>query len=286
MTGFSVVVANVCGDPAAVGPCLDALRREAAGGDQVVWVDAAGLVPDAAVDYVPAAVPARGPMYALGLAAARHPVVAFTDSATVFGPGWRHAATAALTAGAGAVGGPVLPGPRRSVADAAGFRGEYGPHAAPPFTSATGDVAANNVAYCRAVLAEVLAPGEPLWKSVVDGRLAGRGRRPALVTAMAATSTKAYRWRDLGPVRAAHGRLYGAQRARGWPWPRRVVAAAGCAVLPALAYARLAGRVARTPELRRLLLRATPLVLLALAAWSAGEAWGCLAGDPGEVHVF
>ena len=284
----SVIVANVCPDEAAIAPGLAALGRELRGEDEVVWVDGVGLAPSAPrmVHVDGAGEASRGPLYARGLAAARHPFVAFTDSRTELQPGWRHALDEAFAAGADVVGGPVLPGSRASMADAAGFLVEYGVHAAPPWVGASGDVSANNVAYRRARLAEVLAPGEPVWKSVVDERLAARGSPPVLVPGMRVVSRKRYGWADVGRVRVAHGRLYSGQRAGDRAWPARLAAAAGCAALPALAYARLAARVAGAPELRALLLRSTPAVLVALAAWSAGEAWGWLAGEGRHRVVF
>lgn len=287
MTSLSVVVANVRRHPREVGGSLACLAVELEDDDQLVWADAAGIVPTGRVDQVVGASrPSRGHLYALGLEAARHPLVAFTDSVTEVQPGWRSAAVAELTAGAAVVGGPVLPRVTRSPLDAAGFFVEYGPHAASPFTSDSGDVAANNVAYRRSALEQVLAADEPLWKSVVNTRLAGRGDTPVMVDGMRALSTKRYGWGSIAPDRFSGGRLYGTQRALTWPLSRRLTWAMGCAVLPAVTYARLVRRIGADKGLRASFAASTPLVLVALSAWSAGEAWGYLTRDWNGHDVF
>ncbi len=286
MTALSLVVANVERLPSRVDDALRALRRELVDGDQVVWVDAAGVAGESLVADRVAALPGmgRGDLYRLGLQAARHELVAFTDSATCVEPGWRAAVIAAFAGGADMVGGPVLPGDVCSGVSAAGFLVEYGPHAVPPFVSATGDVAANNVAYRRSVLTSVVPPDAPVWKTVVNARLRERGTRPCVAAGMRVVVRKQYRWGDLVAGRVAAGRLYGAQRGGSWTVSRRSVAALGCAVLPLLAYCRLFRRVATDPLLRSALLRNAPLVLLAFSAWSVGEALGYLLGD-GKAHA-
>lgn len=288
MSALSIVVANAYAEAGRVDGALSALGRELVPDDEVVVVGAAGAVRPTPRVTVIAAPPSstRGSMYALGLAASRHPLVAFTDTATEVLPGWRAAAAAAFEQGAAVVGGPVLPAATDSLLTAAGFAVEYGPHSTPPFTSASGDVAANNVAYRRDALDAVLRPGEDVWKAVVDARLRRRGQGPQVVEAMRVRSTKAYGWADLLGVRVAHGRLYAAQRSETWPAPHRLVAAVACVGLTPLAYCRLAARAGRAQGRRRAFLRATPLVFMALASWSVGEAAGYLLGPSLGSEVF
>lgn len=284
---MSVVVANRSDAPADVERAVSSLWRELLDGDEVIWVDGAGLSPQLpAVRRVRAGgAHGRGRMYGLGLQQATHDLVAFTDSVTELGTGWRTAAGEALAAGARVVGGPVIP-TRADPVSTAGFLVEYGAHAVAPYTSATGDVAANNVAYQRSALARVVAPGAPVWKHAVNHGLAALGWHPVAAPGMVVASTKRYGWRDLGPVRAAHGRLYAQQRSVSWSARRRVAATLACAGLPVLALARLASTVRDHPELRRSFTRSVPLVALALTAWSAGEAWGYVAGGGGGNDVF
>ena len=281
MSALAVIVANVIDDAGSIDGSLDALRRELLPSDELMFVDAADVPERPGVTWIRAASPARGVLYAVGLAAARSPFVAFTDSATEVLPGWRDAAMKALSAGATVVGGPVLPPSPATPVSAAGFIVEYGPHASPPFSSASGDVAANNVAYRRAALEEVLAPGDDVWKTTVDASLHRRGERPTVAAGMRVLSTKSYGWHDILGRRLDHGRLYGAQRAATWSVAHRVAAAVGCAALPVLSYCRLARRIQRAPALRRMAIRVAPLILLSLVCWSAGEAQGYLLG-PGQ----
>ncbi|MGH2627643.1 MAG: hypothetical protein ACRDHY_13445 [Anaerolineales bacterium] len=227
----------------------------------------------------------RGHLYRAGLDASHHPLVAFTDSATIVGDGWRNAAAQALEAGASVVGGPVRPRGDRSWFGWAGFLAEYGVHSVPPFASVTGDVAANNVAYRRSTLDDVLEAGQPVWKSAVNAHLRKCGGGPTIIEAMEAVSAKRYGWHDLVGARFAHGRHYAGERAMDWSRRTRLVAALGCAGLPAVGWARLLRRVGRTHGWRFRFAVATPLLMTALAAWSMGEAVGYLVGggEPGVV---
>lgn len=252
--------------------------REIYAGDEVIWVSVDGPWPDAAGFRAVAArrASSRGELYRDGWQVTKAPLVAFTDSLTELGGGWRAAAVGALDGGASVVGGPVRPEATRTRRSTAGFLVEYGPHAVAPFTNAQGDVSANNVAYRREALAAVVVDGEPVWKTRVNQQLVDRGHAPVVVADMEVTSMKRYNTSDITVERAHHGRLYGAQRSAGWSRCRRVTAAAGCAAVPALAYGRLAARTSGDPQLRAGLMASTPLVVLALTAWSLGEATGYL----------
>lgn len=281
MTGLSVVVVSAGPGRATALRALGALKADLTEDDEIVWVDAIGPPPsDGTVTVRLAPTPvSRGMQYALGLQAACRPYVAFTDTASVVHAGWRDAAAGALAEGAGVVGGPVLPSPDAGLRSLAGFFAEYGAHAVSPYRSAGGDVAANNVAYARTALRSVLDDGEPVWKSQVNARLAADGIAPRVATAMRVTSLKCYSWREVTLRRVAHGRLYGAQRSVGWGLSSRLLAAVACSGLPLIAYGRLARAVGSDGGLRPRFVRATPVVVAALAAWSAGEAWGYLAGQ-------
>jgi hypothetical protein len=279
---LTLVVADPGGTRRDAGRVLAAAERELVPNDELIWV---GANAPNGVTRVPGR-GGRGGYYAAGLAATISPLVSFTDVFTEPAPGWRAAAVGALEAGARVVGGPVEPTLPSSLRTLAGFLVEYGPHAWPPYTNAVGDVSANNVAYERDALLETLAPGGAVWKSVVDGSLRAAGHSPVVVPAMRVTSRKRYGWRDLGPARVQHGRLYGTQRSRTWSRPRACAAGLACAALPALAFARLAPILIANPSLRRRALSASPLVLLACAAWALGEADGYLRRQGREDAVF
>ena len=287
MTALTIVVANVADDAAAVAPCMASVVEQLRAGDELVWVDAAGLPCPSAEGMTVSLAGAtdRGRLYAAGLARTSHSIVAFTDSTTALAPGWRVGAARAL-ARAGVAGGPVHASRPRSTAGWAGFFVEYGPHAVAPYTSGRGDVAANNVVYDRGALEAVLAPGEPVWKARVNERLRARGHAPTVIVDMQVTVTRHYGRADLTRGRFRSGRLYGSQRAEGWGAGRRALAVLGCSVLPVLAYTRLARRIRADRSLRGPFLRSTAAVLVATVCWSAGEARGYWSGAAGSDGVF
>lgn len=175
---MSVIVANAMVHDCDVSAGASALEAELGTDDEVIWVDRAGLGPPRQLS-VRHSVKAhrtagRGHCYGLGLEASRKDLVAFTDSTTVVAAGWRHAAGEALEAGAIVVGGPVVPSVPRSARGWAGFLAEYGPHAAPPHTSSTGDVAANNVGYQRSAWCcggwDGRVPATRCWSAGWSGR--------------------------------------------------------------------------------------------------------------------
>ena len=273
----SVVVANNRARVADVEATWRSLTTELAASDEVIWVDQAGLGrpllrgPRVVAIDVPVGA-GRGRCNAVGLAAASHPLVAFTDSSTTVEPGWVDAAIAGLRHSC-AVGGPVLPGNGKRVRDWAGFFIDYATHAVPPYLSASRDVAGNNVAYRRVCLPE--RPGE-LWKDRIDRQLSRLGERPRALPTMTVRSQRRYSWWDLTMGQLLAGASYGADRAATWSRLHRVCAAAGCAALPFLACVRIWVRVRKADQLRQHWTAALPLVLLARTAWAAGEAKGYL----------
>ena len=273
----SVVVANNLARVADVEATWRSLTTELAASDEVIWVDQAGLgrplLPGPRVVAIDVPVGAgRGRCNALGLAAASHSLVAFTDSSTTMEPGWVDAAIAGLRHSC-AVGGPVLPGNGKRVRDWAGFFIDYATHAVPPYLSASRDVAGNNVAYRRACLPE--RPRE-LWKDRIDRQLSRLGERPRALSSMTVRSQRRYSWWDLTTGQVLAGASYGADRAATWSRLHRLCAAAGCVALPFLASVRIWLRVRRADQMRQHWAPALPLVLLARTAWAVGEAKGYL----------
>lgn len=279
--GLSVVVANATSDGRAVAPAVAALAREFGDdGAQIVWVDRAGLVPEPPAqrfDVISAPADAsRGDLYGLGLGRATGDVVAFTDSTTELLPGWRDAIESAFAGGARVIGGPVVPATPRSLRSWAGFLMEYVPHAVAPYTSATGDVSGNNVAYAASLLEDFRAG--PVWKNVVNGRLSERGIRPTVVHGMRVSVRKSYGWRALSWDRIGHGRQFAIQRSATWTVTRRVAWALAAPLLPFVLFARLAAAAGRDATLRRKFVASAPAVLAAALCWSVGEAAGYLGG--------
>jgi hypothetical protein len=283
---MSIIVAALDEGEDTSDASVAAISTELVPGDEVIWVGL-GQPPGALARarHAEPLGPGRGGLFAGGIQVARNPHVAFTDSRTLVSPGWRRSAGEALDRHP-VVGGPVLPSGRRTVKSWAGFFVEYGPHATPPYTSSSGDVAANNVAYRHRTLADVTEPGAPVWKSEVNARLRSSGINPCVVEAMSVTSTKQYRWHELTSARMSHGRLFGAQQSTAKHSSERLLFVVRSFFLPTLAYLRLARIIARNRALWRRFIVATPLIVVALVAWSVGEAVGYATGREARDDVY
>lgn len=268
----SVVVADVHAPQSLEDEALRALRAALMPGDDEVILVTARPRPSAVARVVEAPDGAgRGDLYGAGLRHATGGVVAFTDTASVVQPGWRDAMLGAFARGAQVVGGPVLPPPSPGAIGWAGFLLEYGPHAVAPYTSATGDVAANNVAYDAALLAR---HGDgTVWKHELNRALRAAGTHVTVEPGMRVVAAKRY---DLGAVveRRAHAVRYAQMLAAGWSRPARLLHALACAALPFLVVARVLRTVAPVRAWWARTVVALPFLVAGALAWSVGEATG------------
>ncbi len=291
---LAVVVADAASGPFESGaktPTVAALRRELGADDQVVWVHRGA--PGTRLDLGPARVDqfgappdsGRGELYGVGLEQVDAAIVAFTDANTVALPGWRAAIMRAFESDAvRVIGGPVLPPAQLGPVGRAGFLLEYGPHSVPPFRSAAGDLAANNLAY----RAEDVRSGTDgaVWKTVVNHTLKQRGVELVVVPGMRVEVTDHYDLPWLVTARAQAGRLYGSHIAVRRGPGMRAIRAVGRVALPVVMVRRTV-RVARQSEAGRGGLGAAlPALVLASAAWSAGEAVGILTARPSRRGVM
>lgn len=296
---LSVVVACApgrrAGDAtAAACAAIEALARSCAGIDaELLLVGCAGDVPAGALGpsvsrlvRVPASDAALVPRrWALGLAAARGDVVAFTTDLCRVDVGWARTALEAIAGGAVAVGGPLHPGTRLSPTDRAIFHLRFGSLAAPADTIAeVHDVAADNAAYDRRALAGLGSSfGDGFWEVEANRRLRADAGRLVFHGGMAAEYVGGEALGSLTAQRFAHGRHAGAWRVaigvRRW-W--LVVLAAP--LVPLVLLDRARRRRARTSRLPSLA-DASPAFLVLASAWAAGEAMGALAAWRGRAPL-
>jgi GT2 family glycosyltransferase len=112
--------------------------------------------------------------------------------------------------------------------------------------------------------------------SAFQWRLVRDGHRPLFDPAIRVAHLNIERLGELARRKLRHGRDFARLRAGAERFSagRRAAFAALAPALPPLLWTRIARRVARDPALRARLVRTTPLLLLALCAWSAGEAVG------------
>ena len=284
---LSVIVA--CTEAArSIEACLDALSRACAG------IDAEILVADASRDdtaeraqrlqrngcvvrFPPGTLAPQ--LWAYGYAASTGRVVAFTTGHCIVPPGWARAMLDGIEAGATGVGGAFELAPGTSVIDWAVFYLRYSAflQATPPRGGIT-EIAGDNAAYRRDALdrhAATFAGG--FWEVDFHHHIRAEGGSLRLVAGATVAFGPSFPFREIVRQRFAHGRHFGASRvASGARAAWQVVLAAP--LVPLVLARRIAARVLPHPRHRARFALALPVVLALAAAWSAGEAWGAVAG--------
>ena len=218
-------------------------------------------------------------LWAYGYSASRGRVVAFTTGHCIASPRWARAMLGGIQAGATGVGGPIDLAPGTSVIDWAVFYLRYSAflHSVPG--GVVDEIAGDNAAYRRDALDRHAATfGDGFWEVDFHRRVRAEGGILALVPAAAVTFGRAFPFGAILRQRFAHGRHAGAWRVAagvraGW----QVVLAAP--LVPFVLARRIAARVLPLRRHRRRFVLALPASVALAAAWSAGEAWGAVAGS-------
>ncbi len=219
---------------------------------------------------------------ARGLAEARAPLVGILEDRGLPAPDWARAMIAAHRDGrAAAIGGPVLCGETSALARAVYFC-DFSRYQPPITAGPAAWVTDVNVVYDRRALYET----RELWQdryheTTVHWELQRRGSTLELRSEPLVSQHR--RGLALGRVlreRFQWGRLFAFTRAREIGSLRRLVLALGCLFLPFILLLRHGrNQIAKREHLASFLLL-SPLVLLLLVAWSAGEAAAYLGARP------
>jgi hypothetical protein len=222
---------------------------------------------------------------AAGAHHARAPVVALAEDHAFPERGWAEALIARHEGPWAAVGPVVRNANPDTVVSWADFVLSYGPFAVGRPDGDAAFLPGHNASYKRAVLER---QGDGLEDAlaaewVFHLRLRDEGERLCVDTAAVIDHVNFSRLRPF-MVHAFRGACsHAALRAMNWSMPRRVLYAAGCVVLPALRFARLARSL--PAEQRRLMpALAVPVVLAGLVLDAAGQAAGFARSDPADVH--
>ncbi|HEU0304023.1 MAG TPA: glycosyltransferase family A protein [Gaiellaceae bacterium] len=281
---LSVVVASVNGFP-YVGRCLDALAEHAPQAEVIV-ADSTGeetrrrlregwpgvtLLTFAEQQTVPE-------LRAAGIFAARAPRVALIEDHCLVTPGWAAAAVAAHEQGYAAVGGPVRNVARSRLRDWAAFFCEYSRFMEPLAEGPTDDLTGMNVSYDRdAIVAveDLLRDGR--WETWLHPRLRERGLGLYCAGGMVLEHDKDFGVGEFLSQRWHYSRSYAGMRSEALG-RRRYLYAVGTPLLPPVLYWRMARNVFSRRRRRREFLLATPLILLDVTTWAAGEAVGYVLG--------
>jgi hypothetical protein len=211
---------------------------------------------------------------AAGIAAARAPRVAVIEDHCLVHNGWADAVLAAHAEGRTVVGGPIRNAAAERVRDWAAFFCEYSEHMEPLQRGAAGSLPGMNVSYDRtalAAMAELLAEGR--WESWLHPHLQKQGFTLWVEPEMLIEHAKGFGIREFVSQRYHYARAH-AGALNDVLGRKRLLYLGGSPLLVPLLYFRIARNVLRKRRHRLRFLAATPLLLVYLVAWAAGEAVG------------
>ena len=277
---LSVVVASVNGFP-YVGRCLDSLVERAPGAEVIVadstdeetrrrlregW-PAVKLLSFDEQQTIPE-------LRAAGIFAAGAPLVAVIEDHCRVTPEWTEAALAAHEQGHAVVGGPIRNVVTERARDWAAFFCEYSAFMEPLPEGEAEALTGMNVAYDREAIAaieDLLRKGR--WEGWLHARLQERGIGLHCAAGMVLEHDKDFGLGEFLSQRWHYSRSYAGMRNESLG-RRRWLYALGAPLLPPVLYWRMARNVFSRGRRRREFLIATPLILLYLVVWAAGEAVG------------
>ncbi len=221
-------------------------------------------------------------MRALALDASVGELVAVTEDHCVPAQGWLDIAANAFAAvgpDVMAIGGSVENGVVDTGLDWATFLCEYSYFSPPVVEGQTEVLPGMNIVYRRSALLSV--PREKLlegfWETTVHPLLLRQGSRFLSLNALKMYHCKKFSAALFLRQRFVYSRYFAGVRFASSGLPKRVVAAGATVLLPPLLFFRMVGAARAkqlTPEFRRALPSLIPMIIV----WSAGEAYGALAG--------
>jgi hypothetical protein len=292
---LSVVIAAA--ELSGLGRCLASLaaQREAEAAEVVIaasgWDEAAERLRAEHPELRFVCLPARSTVPDLlgaGLAQATGEIIAITDSACVADAGWLAAVREAHRDAAPVIGGAVEIAGARSAVDWAAYFCEYAQFMRPLAEGPAGELPGNNLSLKRWALER----GEPyarpaFWKTYWCRRLQAEGFELRASPAIVVYAAKAYRVGPFLARRFRHGRCFAGMRVARSGAAARALYACGSVALPVIFLGRILRVVAQKRRYAKEFALAFPLVVLAVAAWSAGELCGYVAGageSCGEIY--
>jgi hypothetical protein len=224
-------------------------------------------------------------MRTLALEASAGELIAVTEDHCVPAPGWLDIASDAFAtsqANVVAIGGAVENGVAVTGLDWATFLCEYSFFSPPVAEGRTEVLPGMNIVYRRSALLSVPRAKliEGFWETTVHPLLLLQGR-----TFMSMNALKMYHCKKFSAglflrQRFVYSRYFAGTRFASSGWPKRLIGAAATALLPPILFVRMVN-AARAKRLTREFARALPSLVPMILIWSAGEAYGALAG-PGN----
>jgi hypothetical protein len=224
---------------------------------------------------------------AAGIRAARGAVVALAEDHCFPEPEWAEALLQPYARGDVAAVGPVFhnanPATLVSWCD---FVIGYGPWMDPGTSGDQPFLAGHNSSYRKASLLELGARLEELLEAetVLHLELRRQGHRLVLEPRARAAHTNIGRFGSWLPLQYHCGRVFAAERARRWGWPRRAFYAAASPLIPGVRFVRAIRQFRRSARPRPSVARLGPLLGLGLAADGLGQLFGYLSGAGRSSH--
>ncbi len=232
------------------------------------------------VTFLPFPPGTAGPvLWGAGIARTRGARVAITETRTVPSATWVADVLATQDPTRPLIGGAVEPSEPRSLTSWGAYFCDYGAFMRPLRRGPAEALPGNNTVFDRALLdraTELTSPA--FWKTYWCQALAAEGVPLAADPTVVVYDAKTYRLVPLLVRRFHHGRCFAGMRTAGLRPTRRALYAAASPLLPALFLSRVARRVVPKRRYRSKLLASAPVIVLAVAAWSLGEAVGYVAG--------
>jgi hypothetical protein len=213
---------------------------------------------------------AAGAVNAIGVRAARAPLVVLCEDHCFPDSGWAAALVAAFDAPDVVAAAPVVananPGTAVSRAD---FMIGYGPWMEPTRPGEVEFLPGHNSCYRREVLLGLGERLEPALdaEAVLHGRLRSRGLRLVIASDARVFHTNFSRFGPWLAVMSSSGRLFAARRAGQWSGWRRAMYALGSPLIPAVRFARTHRHCRRRGLSMGLRTAATLLLGLAVDGW-------------------
>jgi glycosyltransferase involved in cell wall biosynthesis len=212
-----------------------------------------------------------------GMRQATGDIVMLTEDHCVPGPRWVEELCLGVD-NAEIAGGGMDNAQRKRAVDWAAYFSEYGLFATTRSdTDGAVQLTGANVAYHRSIVDDVVAwasAGE--WENVAHERLRARGSSLHFVDSAPVYQNKTYEFWDFCRDRYEHGRDYARTRLVEEPGSRRWLLTAVTPLLPVLILSRVARAAA--PTRWGAFLKALPVTLAFVTAWSVGEAVGYIRG--------
>lgn len=221
--------------------------------------------------------PAR--LRALGAAAARGSVIAFTEDHCLPAGDWCLTILAAHERESAVIGGAIEKVPDDTGLNWAGYLLTYARYMPPLAPGAAPYLSDCNVSYRRTHLDLV----QDTWltdfhETSVNWALKARGIALILEPAMLVRQQRTLAWRSAMREQLEHGSIFARTRTAGMPLPRRIALIALSPALPAVMVARTIRR-ARASGGSVPLVRSLPGLVALATAWAVGELRGYLRSD-------